>query len=75
QQQLRSLTGEALKSQYFETLDSHLQQQIDQAEEKQLTDFATASRKLRKHLHLLCHQKHPFASPYYWSAFICQGLR
>ncbi|MEM9540124.1 MAG: CHAT domain-containing protein [Cyanobacteria bacterium P01_E01_bin.42] len=62
-QQLRNLTGTELKTQYYQTLKTHLEQ-LGEPEKN-------VSRQ--KRLSELCQEDRPFASPYHWAGFISQG--
>jgi len=62
---LRSLTGDELSATYKRQLEDYFKQQ--QWEENKV-------KNVRLRLDLLCRERLPFVSPYYWSGFVSQGL-
>lgn len=65
---LRNLTGDELSAKYKRQLEDYFEQQ-QLGENK-----AEILKNVRVRLDLLCRETLPFVSPYYWSAFISQGL-
>lgn len=65
---LRNLTGDELSAEYKRQLEDYFEQQ-QWGENK-----AEILKNVRVRLDLLCRETLPFVSPYYWSAFISQGL-
>jgi CHAT domain-containing protein len=65
---LHNLTGDELSAKYKQQLEDYFEQQ-QWGENK-----AEILKNVRVRLDLLCRETLPFVSPYYWSAFISQGL-
>ncbi|MFB2834479.1 tetratricopeptide repeat protein [Floridanema evergladense] len=65
---LRNLTGDELSAKYKRQLEDYFEQQ------QWGDNKAEILKNVRVRLDLLCRETLPFVSPYYWSAFISQGL-
>ncbi|MFB2897816.1 CHAT domain-containing protein [Aerosakkonemataceae cyanobacterium BLCC-F50] len=65
---LRKLTGDELSANYKRQLEDYFEQQ------QWGDNKAEILKNVRVRLDLLCRETLPFVSPYYWSAFISQGL-
>ncbi|HAZ43842.1 MAG TPA: hypothetical protein DDW76_07525 [Cyanobacteria bacterium UBA11369] len=65
---LRNLTGDELSDIYKRQLEDYFEQQ-QWGENK-----VEIIKNVRVRLDLLCRERLPFVSPYYWSGFVSQGL-
>ena len=89
QNHLRQLTGEVFHTQYAPALKQHLEGEfnrlcdlLDQAEAegdsdraKALEGAAAKTEKILANLKEYGQRDYPFAQPFYWAGFTCQGLR
>ena len=89
QTHLRHLTGQTFQKKYAPALKQHLEAEfdrlcdlLDQAETAGDSDRITAldsaaakTEKILANLETYSQQVHPFAHPFYWAGFTCQGLR
>lgn len=90
QTQLRTLKGSDCLAQLQEELEREFQQaeaarkvakaRQDEVEVRKYAKAANWFRNMRKQLNgeertLFFQQEYPFANPYYWASFTCQGLR
>jgi CHAT domain-containing protein len=63
----------ALESEIEVTSEVEKKQQL-QVEFDRLQSRYTALENLPKTLKSYCQQERPFAHPFYWAAFVCQGM-
>ena len=89
QNHLRQLTGKTFQAKYAPALKQHLEGEfdrlcdlLDQAEAegdsnraKDLNNAAAKTERILANLEKYGKQDHPFAHPFYWAGFTCQGLR
>jgi CHAT domain-containing protein len=88
QKDLRTMTGEKLKNEYYQQLNQHLQNLYQQAVtaaknaqrqgnedyQKYQQTVAKIAIQINTILPQHCQEKCPFVSPFYWAGFISQGL-
>ncbi len=65
---LRNLTGKQLNDRYRQQLEKHLEDIKTEENQEQIGE-------MRFRLERLCNEEYPFNSPYYWAAFVSQGLQ
>ena len=65
---LRNLTGKQLNDRYRQQLEKHLEGIKTEDNKEQIGEMKVT-------LKYLCQQEYPFISPYYWAAFVSQGLQ
>ena len=85
---LRNLSGEEFTLNYAKGLTKHLtayarqiqadRKKIDRTTDPQeynrLTEIYNKTMRIREDIQSYSQIKQPFAKPYYWAAFTCQGL-
>jgi CHAT domain-containing protein len=73
---LRNLTGADIKELFeSEQVESHLDAQFERARRRLDRQATRAIDRQQQLLKKVYSAKRPFASPFYWAAFTCQGLR
>jgi CHAT domain-containing protein len=79
QRSLRNLPGTELESGRFQPLaddyDAELERQFDRALKKKDQEEKRKIDRIQENLKALKRSAAPFASPFFWAAFTCQGLR
>jgi CHAT domain-containing protein len=77
QKQMREMTGKEFQQRYGEAIKDYLEEQEELVRKQKTKIQAGKLRQLDncfKQLEDLEEKQTPFSHPYYWSAFVCQGM-